>query len=1058
MSTLAAIEHALKVIETRRELLDVDVAQAALQALKSQYALLQATAVSPENSPQRKQVTILFAHIIGLTALADAMPGRNVLFFTQQLWQRLDFAIVQYSGYVDKHTGSTIMGVFGVPYANEDDAERAVRAALALRSGLQKFIAEMSAQVQKRLPNNNGLDNGLNHPQTHLEVNLLERLQIQIGINSGLVLIDEVGREAEYTVIGDSVNLASRLQQIAAPNGILIAQNSYHLLSGIFEVEPLGLVTTKGKEELTQVYLVNGLKNQLSESDPRDLSNQSAKFIGRDLDLVQITEKWRDVVTKRQNQFLLLVGEAGIGKSRFVAEFFAKEENFESVFLRFNGRAEPRLRHTPFALLRDLFSVIFNVLENESVVTAREKVLRSMRDLLPQHFDMPPAWLNAVLQIIGLERDPFDDPALDPITTQHARENLIRATVDFWSAIVTHSKATILILEDLHWADDYSQRWLLDLVDQSKQSPLMVVGLSRPDFFELYPYWEITTKNLLGDHFQKMVLNPLSPQASRQLILNILQKLWIVPADLCQLILERTDGNPYYVQELIKVLIEDGVIIPDGRYWRLNQDAVANLRVPMTLTGVIQARLDNLPFPERITLQRASVLGREFWQETIYELNRGAQRPLPKKQVAAALANLVRRDMLQLAAGVDLVGGQTYAFKHTLLHQVAYESVLLRERPLYHQQAAKWLKAYAGERLPDYAALIGGHLEQGQDTWGAAQSFELAARHAGELSDLDGSIAFNQKALLLAGDALHRLDWRLGIYRQLVEFLYMRARLGDALKTAQEMAATAHKVGDMAAQVWVLGQIAILQREHSEFAEMLAAAQEAEQIARLLGSRLDEVDALLCQAEALLLQKEISQALAIVESMVDLGRKQIPVQKKCKCLYLLGVLYLECGQIKQAKSCLTQLFTEVRRLPSATTEAYVLAACQVSLWRLSYALEDFQQASLALHAARQMYDQLEYRAELAMVFDGLGQIALANDDIETAVPHFQNAVETAESSGHAYDGLIYRLNLAAVRLTIHDETATVAALEPVQKFSQDPQKITSWRYQAKFNQILNAIS
>ncbi len=1058
MSSLAAIEHALTVIADQRELLGVEIAQATLHALESQYAVLRATAVAPENPSQRKQVTILFARINGLIALTDGTTGQNKHRLIQNLWQRLDSVILDYGGYIDKHTSSTVMGVFGVPSASEDDAERAIRAALDLRAELQEFIVEMSAQIQKRYINNNESDFGLNNPDAHLEVNLLERLQLQIGINSGLVLIDEVGRAAEYTVIGDSVNLASRLQQIAPPNGVLIAPNSYHLVAGIFEVNPLSPVSFKGKEELTQVYQVNGLKNQFSESAPRDLSNKSAEFFGRDADLMQITEKWHDVVTKRENQFLLLVGEAGIGKSRLVAEFIAKQDNLESVYLYFECRAEPRLRHTPFALLRDLFITTFNVQEIESVIAAREKVLRRMSDLLPQYFDMPSSWSNVVLQIIGLERDPFDDPALDPITTQHARENVIRTLVDFWSAVVTQSTGAILILEDLHWADDYSQRWLLDLVQQSQQSPLMVVGLTRPDFFESYPYWEITTQNLLGDHFHKMVLKPLSPQAGRQLILTILQRLWTVPEDLCQLILERTEGNPYYVEELIKVLIEDGVIIPDGRNWQLNQDAVANLRVPMTLIGVIQARLDNLPFPERITLQRASVLGREFWRDAIFELNRAAQRPLPNPQIAAALANLVRRDMLQFSVGVDLDGGQTYAFKQTLLRQVAYESVLLRERPLYHQQAAKWLTTYAGERLPDYAALIAGHLEQGQDAWGAAQAYELAARHAGDLSDLDGSITFNQKALLLAGDALHRLDWRLGVYRQLVEFFFMRARLGEALTTAQEMAATAHKVGDMAAQVWVLGQIAILQGEHSEFAEMLAAAQEAEQIARLLGSSLEEVDALLYQVEAFWLQKEISQALSIAERILNHRREQIPAHRVCKCLYLLGMVYLESDKIERARQCHIQLSRKVSRLTAATTEAYILADCHVSLWRLSFALKDFQQVGLSLNAACQIYDQLEYRSELALAFDGLGQMALARGDSETAVSHFQNAVDTAESIGHAYAGLTYRLNLAAAMLDLHDRRAAAVVLEPVQQFHQDPQKIKNWRYQAKLNQVLNGIS
>ncbi|MCA9950906.1 MAG: AAA family ATPase [Anaerolineales bacterium] len=1051
MSTLAAIEHALTVIDSQRGNLGVEIAQAALQALESQHTILQTAAVGPEKSPQRKQVTILFAHINGLTAFVDATPGHHVLNLTRQLWQRLDAAILQHGGYVDKHTGSTIMGVFGVPHANEDDAERAVRAALTLRTELQEYVVEISDQIKARSINNNGT-NTQKLDQAAIDI---KHLYIQVGLNSGLVLVDEVGRTAEYTVIGDSVNLASRLQQIAPPNGIIIAQNSYHLVPDIFELEPLGPVTAKGKVGITQCYLVNGLKNRLSEVLPRNLALDAVELVGRDAELSLLAEKWHEVVMSRQNHFLLLVGEAGMGKSRLVADFFAKEDRLGTVYQRFDGRAESRLRQTPFALLRNLFITVFNLQENESLVTARAKVLQGMAARLPQHFTIPPAWSHSVLQIIGLERDPFDDTVLDAASTQHARENVIRATVEFWSAAALHASAILLVLEDLHWADVYSLRWVLDLADQSRSAPLMIVGLSRPDFFESYPYWEITSKNLLGVHFHKMVLNPLMQKAARQLVLNILQKLWIVPEDLCQLILGRTDGNPYYVEELIKVLIEDGVIVPDGRHWQLKQAATANVRVPMTLTGVIQARLDNLPFPERITLQRAAVLGREFWQDAIYAVNRTAQRPLPKPQTAAALANLVRRGMLQLVTGHDLAGGQTFAFKHTLLHQVAYESVLLRERPLYHHQAAQWLTAYAGERLPDYAALIGGHLEQGQDAWGAAQSFELAARHANDLSDLDGSIAFNQKALLLAGDALHRLDWRLGVYRQLVESLFLRARLVDALKTAQEMAVTANKVGDMAAQVWVLEQSALMHREQSEFAEMLLAAQEAEQIARLLGSGLDEIDALLNQVEALWLQNEIAKALLIAEHTFVHRHALNAPQKFCKSLYFLGMLHFENGQIEQAQFCLSQLFTEVQRLSLAATEASILADCQVSLGRLGSTLQVSHQAVVALQAARQIYAQLDYRADLALVTACLGQIALSNCELETAVSHFQDAVETAEAVGHQYHSFIYRLGLAEAYLKLDAAPAAVAALESVRAFTRNQEKIANWRYQSKLNQIVN---
>ncbi len=1041
MVDLTGIGHAVNIIEQNRSLLGEEITETALAALREQLEQFRKTAVPQPHAAQRKQVTILFANISGLSSLADVVPDLNALNLLDLLWGRLDQAILAQGGYVDKHMGDIVMGVFSVPAAREDDPERAIWAALAMQTALRGFVIEMLQQAQfASIAVDPRVSTGI-----LTATRLLDRLQIRIGINTGLVLLSEVGSGAEYTVIGDAVNVASRLQQRAPANGILISKSTYNLVSRLVDVDSVGAMALKGRPRQESGFLVRGLQKRPYPKPHRTMNGIPTRMLDREQDIELLQNTFRRVVADRQSHFLMVTGDSGMGKSLLAAEFdeFVQSEWPDALIV--HSRFEQRFRNLPYTLPQNLFDTTF--------VSAQPSELRhDLIQLLGESETAVAHWLPILSGILGggahLSADNYS-------VEENTRPLDLEQAAEFWTAVARHSSGMLLILDDLQWADVGSLQWLLELICRTHEAALFVVGLARPLFSEQQPEWIDAASNQLAYRFVTHSLRPLSLRASRQLITNILHKLSDIPDALFQTIHETAAGNPFFVAELINVLLEDGVIVTEGTAWHFDRHAFSRPRIPITLIGVIQARLDHLPYQERITLQRAAVVGREFWDGALHIINQAVPQPVSDSQISTALDALVQRDMISPLPEASFNQQRGYLFKHAVVREVAYESVLLRERPLYHRLTAEWLVANCGERLIDYAGIIGEHFELAEVTQPAAEYYELAARRAADFVDFESAIACYQKALALGGNLPHQLDWQLTVYQQLIPLLQMEIRLVEALQAARQMADAAQAIGDLGIQTWALLQMAQLAFEQADFAEAIKLAQQAEQIGRLAGAEFEviHVQKILAQSQAAL--GHIDFALDSANRALSVGQKLNDDLEICACFELLGQIYLENGRSEDGRRYLAHQAELLLNLGEQGSAPKLLAGCQLHFGRLSNAFGETGQAVHALESALSVHRQMENLADVGAALDGLGTAALLEGQHDKSIQYFEEAIVAAISSGNHFKACTHRLHLAealhvAGRNMLAAETLTVLA-----QLVQDSTRISGWRRMDQLRRLLN---
>ncbi|MBA3469931.1 MAG: AAA family ATPase [Herpetosiphonaceae bacterium] len=686
MHDRSTIEQAIITLEIQRPILGDAVVDASLAALRQQLTVMRSPAAQEHT---RKLATILFADLSGFTALSESLDAEEITEMMNALWQRLDEVIVAFGGRIDKHIGDAVMAIWGTPTAREDDPERAVRAALGMQAALWVIRAET------------GID-----------------LHMRIGINTGPVVIGTVGASQEWTAIGDAVNLASRMEHAAPVDGILIAHDTYRHVHGLFNIAVLPPIQVKGKRELVAIYRINYANPRTFALPQRGIEATETAMIGRDAELAQLQSALARAQAGHSLQVLTIIGDAGMGKSRLVYEYRSWVEQQSNPVKLLCGRVTPESQQTPYALLRDVLAFCFKLNDSDSRSVAYEKlqqgILAMIGSVLGQEIVHEHA--QTIAQVVGLvdttgPADLLRDPS-------HGRRQVLRALTAVIAAFSTHNPV-LIILEDIHWADESSLDLFRELEGQCAQVPVVMVYLTRPILFERQPTW--------GCHqapHVKIALAALTLSAAAQLTNDMLRYVDQISPALRSFVVTRAEGNPFYVKELIKMLIDQQVILPGPAIWTVDDTRLVESQIPSTLIGVLQARLDSLPAMERHLLQRASIMGREFWDQALCD------HPDQAAMVRRGLLSACDRELIYPTEVSTFALADEYHFKHALLRDVAYASVLKRQRRMYHASAAAWLIQMSGDRAPAYASLIAHHYCQAEARDEAGRWYIQAGQHA----------------------------------------------------------------------------------------------------------------------------------------------------------------------------------------------------------------------------------------------------------------------------------------------------------------------------------------
>lgn len=805
MAERERLEQSIAAIEAQRAILGDAVVDTMVAAAREKLATLEAQRAVE----QRKQVTVLFADVSGFTAMVETIDPEEVRDTMNALWERMDRAIIAHEGTIDKHMGDAVMAIFGAPTAREDDPERAIRAALTMQKEIKKWRKEME---ESQSPFSN----------------LQSPISIRVGIHTGPVWLGAVATTAEYTAMGDTVNLAFRLQYAAPVGGVIVSHDTYRHVRGVFDVMPMEPITVKGKREAIPVYVILRAKPRAFRLTSRGVGGIETRMVGRETELERLKNALREMIGKREPQIVTIVGDAGVGKSRLLYEFDNWIALLSETVFHFKGRAGEQTSNLPYFLIRDLLSFRFEIQDSDPAAVVQVKLERGIAEFMGADYVEKAHFMG---HLIGF--DFSTSPYLRGILGD-ARQIYDRALYYFtqFFTAVTQRGPAIIFLEDVHWADQASLELLDHLVRECHQSLLLIVCLARPSLFERQPSWgrRRAAHTILE-------LLPLSEQDSHKLVTEILRKADQIPADLQDLIVSRVAGNPFYVEEFIKALIEDGVIVTGAEEWRVRPERLTEVRIPPTLLGVLQARLDRLPQMERELLQRASVVGRVFWDGALEHIRLSTEDQMSRDEIQVALEALRKKELVFRREESAFAGEQEYMFQHTILYSATYESVLKRLRRVYHAQVAAWLVERSGERVGENAGLIGGHYELAGDLAHAAGWYGQAGKQARNTYAPEVAIGYYQKALnLLPNETVKDSEVSAGqqviLYEGLGEMLLWQARYAEAAEACVAMRTTAEASGDVVAQARAWNRLSRTQSAQGDYLAALDSAKQAEFICR----------------------------------------------------------------------------------------------------------------------------------------------------------------------------------------------------------------------------------
>jgi len=693
-------------IESQRSILGDEAVEASLKPIRKKLADLQAQAESQSGEPievpqrKRKLVTLLYMDVVGSTAMTQDLDPEDTMDILDKAILRLAAPVEAHGGHVTRYTGDGFKAIFGDPISREDDPEQSIRAGLE--------ILDISKEVAKEIEKEWGI----------------EGFQVRIGIDTGLAAIGGE-TEAEDTVKGRVVNLAVRIESAAPPGGLLISHNTYRHVRGVFNVEPQEPIIAKGFPEAVAVYLVESIKPRAFRVLTRGVEGVETRMVGRESDLKFLQDALMTALEEGEGQVVTISGEAGVGKSRLLYEF----ENWIELLppsqdVRFfQGRGRPEAQGLPYSLLRDMFAFRFQILDDDSGEQVRHKIEIGFCDVFGGD-DEGVMRAHILGQLLGF--DFSASPHLKGVLNdaEQLRNRGVMYLIQYFRDL-SQGIPAVIFLEDIHWGDDSS----LDLVNRigefTPQHPILFVCAARPVLFERRPYWGE------GQIYHTLIeLRPLSKRESRQLVGEILKLAGDIPTELRELVVVGAEGNPFYTEELIKMLIEDGVVIPDEETWQVDLTRLEEVDVPSTLAGVLQARLDSLPAHERRVLQQASVVGRLFWDRIVAYIQAEGGNGADLKLISLALISLRERELVYRHEESAFVGAVEYLFKHDVLREVTYESVLKRLRKTYHGLVADWLIANCGDRIGEYSGLIAEHLLLADRKDQSIEFFQLAGESA----------------------------------------------------------------------------------------------------------------------------------------------------------------------------------------------------------------------------------------------------------------------------------------------------------------------------------------
>jgi class 3 adenylate cyclase/tetratricopeptide (TPR) repeat protein len=710
---------------------------------------------------ERKFATVLFADVARSTTIAEQLDPEDWALVMNGAFAFMNASVARYGGTVSRLMGDAVLALFGAPIAHEDDAERAVRAGLDIQAAAMDY----AMGIRQRY----GVE-----------------FELRVGINTGTAVLAFVGDQVrtEYTAMGDAANIAARLQSAARPGTVLISADTYKLVHALVDVVPLGALEVKGKQSAVEAFEVTGAK--AVAGNMRGLAGLTSPLVGREREIEVLLGRLA-ALRQKQGGVVALIGEAGLGKSRLIAELRkARDAEPDNPAEWFETRAISYGQSIPYYPWRQLGRQIVGGSEGDTAEGMRARLHDVVARLGVDAVNVP--FLETMLAIDTEE----SRAALSNLNGETIVNGVAAAVVNVIKAGLHRgdgARPHVIVLDDLHWSDMASLELVAQVATLAAFEPLLVICMLRPD--RKAPSWPLVDRlqASLGSAFERIDLEPLPREASRELLGNLLH-IEDLPESIRAQILERSEGNPFYLEEVLRSLIDDGQVVRDGGHWRATRDII-DAKIPETLAGVLSARIDRLPEATKRVAQTAAVIGRVFQHRILESVCRDAPGVERIEHVEPHIAALSYEQLVRERARDP---EREYIFKHALTCDAAYGLLLKSRRRDLHARTGAALETLFADRRDEFAAMLAWHFAEADDPKRALTYSRRAAANARRLYALQEELMHRDRILASLDqlpdstpaakiDAI--LDW-VTVRHRLANFEGVLDRLGPAVELARE--------------------------------------------------------------------------------------------------------------------------------------------------------------------------------------------------------------------------------------------------------------------------------
>jgi class 3 adenylate cyclase/tetratricopeptide (TPR) repeat protein len=683
------------------------------------------SSVAPSTTGERKHVTVLFSDLTGYTTMSEKLDPEEVKEITSRVFGEISKIVAKYDGFIEKYAGDAVLAIFGVPKAHEDDPIRALKVA--------REIHELVDVISPELENRIG-----------------QPISMHTGINTGLVVTGEVDLErGTHGVAGDTVNLASRLSNLAKPGEILVDTDTCRQIEGHFTCEHSETTTVKGKSEPVQAYKV--LSQREKPITIRRLSGVRADLVGRKVELAELSEAVEDLHTGK-GRIISVYGDAGAGKSRLVEEFKASLDLAEIQWVE--GHAYAYSRNIPYFALIDMLNRLFKIDEGDSSEKVRSKFESGIKELIGDTDNMVP-------YIGGLYSLDYEE--LEEVSPEFWKTHLQEAVQAILTSLAKRAP-TIFFLEDLHWADPSFVELLRRTCLEMRQ-PAIVLCVYRPTF-SLFTSHQISS---LGKVYHEIRLKDLSLSDAQEMLESLLMTESI-PSELKRVVHSKAEGNPFYLEELINTLIESDTITRDNGSWKLTRP-ITESDLSSSLHAIISGRLDRLEKETKRLLQEASVIGRVFFYKILKKIT------ALKENIDQSLNGLEQLDLIR---GRSLQPELEYMFKHALTQEVVYNGLLKKERKEIHEKIGFVMEQLFQDRLPEFYETLGFHFRQSDSVFKAIDYLRKSGEKSVKRYAVEESHQYYKEAFkLIDSKAEKTMTEKELLIELLIEWAYVFYYRGD---------------------------------------------------------------------------------------------------------------------------------------------------------------------------------------------------------------------------------------------------------------------------------------